>query len=88
MKEDPRALCGVWPLVLKNTKFTPACEWHDQVYSTDSFFQRKGWTRKQVDDWFYSQMKMIAKSPWDKMRARLFYGIVRAVGGFFWEGVK
>jgi hypothetical protein len=88
MKDDPSVGCGVWPVILKRTKFLPACEFHDRVYTKESFIQRKGWTRKEVDSWFLAQMKMIAKTPYDKARAYLFYGIVRALGGFFYEGKK
>ena len=88
MREDPRNLCGVWPVILKGSIFTPACEWHDEAYTIGSFFQRENWTRKQVDEWFYYQMLRIANSPWDRIQAHIFYGIVRAVGAIWWEGRK
>lgn len=80
--------CGIYPLLIRNTKFVDACDFHDRAYIRDSWVQ-KNMTRKQCDDWFLRQTLEIAGS--NKLRqaqAYLFYGIARALGGFFWEGAK
>lgn len=88
MTEDLEQECGVNVAKWRNTPFKTACEWHDRAYSKNSFFQRNGWTRKEVDDWFYRQILMLSNGALDRMRAHLFYGIVRAVGWMYWEGKR
>lgn len=77
--------CGVYPLLIRNTKFVDACDSHDRAYLENSWHQ-KNLTRKQCDDWFLRQTLEIAGS--NKLRqaqAYLFYGIARALGGWWWE---
>jgi hypothetical protein len=86
MKDDKHEGCGIWPFLLTNTRFYPACQWHDRAYEIRSW-QQKDMTRKQVDEWFLVQMLFIAgNNLYHRSRAYLFYGIVRLLGGFFWEG--
>lgn len=77
--------CGVYPLLLEKSYFADPCSWHDISYLKDSWVQ-KNMTRKQCDDWFLRQTLEIAGS--NKLRraqAYLFYGIARALGGWWWE---
>jgi hypothetical protein len=84
--DDPHIACGIYPFILKDTKFIDACAWHDAMFELDSFLQRKDWTRKQVDRWFLNQMLLISKTRLDRAQAYLFYGIARLFGGPFYEG--
>lgn len=80
--------CGVWPLLLKRSKFKAACEWHDQTYTKESWAQ-KNLSRYEVDAWFKRQMLFIAgDSPLRKLQAHAFYCIVRLVGHLWWEGER
>lgn len=80
--------CGayVWPFLLKDTRFYPACEWHDRA-TMDGSAQQEMFSRWVVDRTFLHHLLQIAgPSWWHRARAYLFYGIARALGGFFWEG--
>lgn len=89
MTKDTEGIgCGIYPLLLKRSKFIEACSWHDQTYTEQSWAQLN-LTRKEVDDWFLQQMKQIAgDSTLRKAQAYLFYGIARVLGGLWWEGSK
>ena len=78
--------CGIYPVLLTNTRFVAACEWHDNAY-TEKSWAEANLTRKQVDKWFLDQMLTIAGGNWwHRARARLFYGIARLAGNLWWEG--
>lgn len=78
--------CGIWPLILKGTRFDAACEWHDNAY-TEGSFHEKNLSRRDVDAWFLMHLKILAgNSTTQQLRARLFYGLARLLGGLWWEG--
>ncbi len=78
--------CGIWPLLLKNTRFYPACVWHDHAYTEDSWAQNN-YGRLNTDRWFLKQSLEIAGgSIYHKARAYLFFGLARVFGKIFWEG--
>lgn len=79
--------CGIYPLILKNTKFYPACEWHDKAY-TEGSWQQANFSRADMDAWFLKQMLELSDSFLDRIRARLFYFISVSVGRGYWEGKK
>lgn len=84
--DDPNTVCGYWFLNTgKNDYFIPACEFHDKAYTKGSWHQ-KHMTRKEVDDKFLEHMLLLAGNDLTKKaKAYLFYGIVRSVGGIFWD---
>jgi hypothetical protein len=78
--------CGIYPLLLKRSKFIAACTWHDKAYSDQSWAQLN-LTRKEVDDWFLGQMLEIAgNSKLRMIQAYVFHGIARTLGWIWWEG--
>ena len=85
MRDDPHIACGIYPFILKDTKFIDACSFHDSAYLNGSFLQRKEWTRKQVDQWFLQQMLLMSKTRLDRLQAYTFYYIARLAGGPFYE---
>lgn len=86
--DSPGFGCGVYPLLLKHSKFQDSCFWHDTSYLENSWHQ-KNMTRKQCDDWFLKQTLLIAgDNKLDRAQAYLFYGIARVLGGWWWEGSK
>lgn len=69
---------------------TVACTWHDKQYVLKDAGQQT-LSRKEVDRRFLYSMVEIAKvqptlkgRTWNYGKAYLYYGIVRAFGGFFW----
>lgn len=88
MSDTKEVGCGIYPLLLKRSKFIDACSWHDQTYSEKSWAQLN-LTRKEVDNWFLAQMLEIAgDSKLRKIQAYAFHGIARALGWIWWEGKK
>lgn len=83
--DDPHEGCGIWPALITDTKFLPACAWHDVAYIRESFLQGK-LTRKQVDRWFLDQMLRIATNWRERAQAYAFYALARVFGAPFWEG--
>lgn len=78
--------CGVWPVLLKDTRFLPACEFHDRATMDNSWHERN-MTRKDVDRLLLKHMLDIAGgSAWHRMRARVFYGVARAYAIVTGEG--
>ena len=77
--------CGIYPLIIRRTKFVDACDWHDLAYLQKSWHQGN-LSRKTVDKWFLTQMLGKANGRIDRIQAHLFYGIARLFGGFWWEG--
>jgi len=86
VRDDPHVGCGIYPLILKRTKFIDACAHHDRYYEANSLLQRRGWTRKQVDRWFLRQMLEMSESRLDRVKAYALYGLARLFGGPFYEG--
>lgn len=88
LPNDPHTGCGIYPIILKDTKFYAACEFHDKAYLEQSWHQQNK-SRKEIDDWFYQQMKFLAgNNVLDRLRAKVFYSIARVFGGLWWEGEK
>ena len=77
--------CGIWPFLLKNSKFYAACEWHDGAYSERSWAERN-MNRAAVDASFLEQMGQLSTNWFDKIQAYAFYGAARLLGRFWWEG--
>lgn len=87
MKDDPAEGCGYSPLIVNKVFAKHACDWHDKTYLKGSWHQ-ENLSRKEVDQHFLKQMLLLANTPWRRLRAYAMYGIVRAVGGIFWEGER
>lgn len=94
-KEGEKDRCGGGFLhTPQSDKLTPACEVHDHEYvKAESGEQTK--SRKQVDDQFLDQMLTLVayeKNSWKRglltVQAYTYYGIVRLVGGLFWDGER
>lgn len=88
MRDDCHTGCGIWPFITgANDPLIPACSWHDSAYMKNSSQQQMGLTRKQIDDCFLRQMLLIAGSCSGlKLRAQMYYRIVRLLGSLWWEG--
>lgn len=89
MTDDPIAGCGIsniW-LTRVDDPFKSACDWHDSAYESGSSEQQI-YSRKTVDTIFLNIMLREASTLYLKARAHLFYGLVRAFGGKYWEGEK
>lgn len=89
LAHDPNDVCGYWFLSTGTKEaLIDACRWHDTAYTEGSFHQQR-LTRKEVDQWFYQQMLLVAGDDWTRrMRAHAFYGVARVFGFLFWEGEK
>ena len=85
MRDDPHTGVGIYPLIIKDECMTPAAEWHDIAYTKGSWHQQN-MTRKQVDEIFLQLMLTCSTTTLQRARAYFYYGVVRAVGGIFWEG--
>lgn len=87
MAEDKYDGCGVSTIWATSEKdpFFEACKIHDSFYSKGSPAQSL-MTRKEADKILLNNMLKVANTPILKAKAYLFYGIVRALGGFYWEG--
>lgn len=89
MKDDKNEGCG-YGIVFRGWA-KKACMIHDEAYLKGSDAE-KWLTRKEVDDALYRDLKAAAyKSKWPNgalVMAGAMYGIVRLVGGLFWEGKK
>ncbi len=80
--------CGIWPVILTDTVFLAACEWHGAAYQEDSWAQ-KNMTREEADKRFLEYMYLIAGN--DKiarLQADIFYQLARKFGKLWWEGKK
>jgi len=89
MKDDQYCGCGLswlWALP-ENHIFTMACQKHDDAYIKGSE-EQKTKTRKEVDQQLLTEMLAVASSKKLKILAYFFYGVVRVVGGKFWEAKK
>lgn len=89
MKDDPNIGCGYG--VTFRGWAAKACGYHDEAYLKGSDAE-KWLTRKEVDDALYRDLKNAARlSKWPNgalVMAGVMYGVVRLVGGLFWEGKK
>lgn len=78
--------CGVWPVLLKDTRFYPACEFHDRA-TMDNSWHESNLKRRDVDRLLLEHMLAIAgDSAWHRFRARIFYGVARAYALLTKEG--
>lgn len=73
-----------WLWFIADHPFHVPAVWHDQQYVLQEHGQQS-FTRKQVDRIFYVECLNIAGDDWKlKAQAKLFYGIVRALGWCWW----
>lgn len=80
--------CGIYPILVRKTKFYDACNWHDLAYLRKSW-QQGHLSRKVVDKWFLGQMlRKAGGSRIARIQAHIFYGLSRLLGGFWWEGKR
>ncbi len=90
MSDDEPARCGVsriWATPADDF-FAEACKLHDDAYIQGSIEQQT-MTRKEVDRELLHNMLVAARSSWAlKVRAYLFYGLTRCLGGKLWEGKR
>lgn len=57
------------------------CIVHDKMYTLQAFFAERGWSRKQIDEYFYHLRKQLQnRSPQLEARSALYYRLVRAIG--------
>jgi len=85
MTSDPEDICGIskwWGL--PNSPFSSDCAAHDiEHLKQEAGTQTK--SRKQVDREFLANMlKTAGNSRTLKLRAYLFYGVVRTFGWIYW----
>jgi hypothetical protein len=83
--DDPVARCGYFFISTgKHDPFITCCARHDDEYQKkDDGEQPKN--RKQVDREFLGCMRFIAgNNKWLRIKANVYYGIVRGLGGLFW----
>lgn len=87
MKDDPTEGCG-YALTFRGW-MKKACGYHDEAYLERSDAQ-KWLTRRDVDDAFLRDLLLASKRGRFQIGKRAFsylaYGVVRAVGHWFWEG--
>lgn len=90
MKDTKGTGCGIWPVLLRGWP-AKACEWHDIAHTVGSW-QQANMSRAQVDRAFLAQMLLLSNLGSFKRGKRalawVMYGIVRAVGGIWWEGKR
>lgn len=89
LSHDPNDVCGYWFLSTgTKEQLIDACSWHDKAYTEGSFHQVK-LSRKEVDQWFYNQMLLIAgDNKLRRLKAKAFYIVARIFGGLLWEGKR
>lgn len=90
MKDDKFEGCGIKDILATDSSdpFHKACVTHDKAYEKGSVMQKMS-SRKQADDIFLAQCLEIAGSCWPlKVKAYVYYGIIRAVGWLYWEGKR
>lgn len=89
LPHDDQDVCGYWFLNSgTQEQLRSACRWHDTAYTEGSFHQVK-LSRKEVDQWFYNQMLLIAgDNTLRRIKAKAFYVVARLFGGLLWEGKK
>jgi hypothetical protein len=76
--------CGIFGIG-RCKRFRTACKWHDDMYVMK---EEKGnpLSREEVDKKFYNAMLAAAgDSLYYQLKAKVYYGIVRAVGWYFWR---
>lgn len=87
MKDDPSYRLGYGLFSVSDKRFKPAMYFHDFAYRADSYAQKSGMTRKEIDDRFLEMMLAAASDSWiARRRAYFYYNTVRVFGGIFWEG--
>lgn len=86
--DDEATGCGIskiW-LTRPDDPFVDACDWHGNAYMEGSVYQQK-YSRALIDSAFLAQMLHAAgDNLFLKLKAYLYYGLVRALGGKYWEG--
>lgn len=86
-KEDP-CYCGVWPFVTgPNDPFWPACVIHDRAWQ-DHIDGKTPYAHssRPCDLEFLDNMLILAGDSWRlRIRAHLYYYIVRAYGELMWD---
>ena len=86
-KDEGCCISKIW-LTREDDPFRPACNWHDSAYLEGSEAS-KYLTRKETDRLFFIQMLDIAGSEAKlRLKAILYYGLVRLFGGKYWDGKK
>lgn len=79
--------CGIWPFQFRGW-MKHACHWHDMAYTSGSWQQRE-LSRETVDRYFLIQLlTMAGNNPLKIATAYAAYAVVRALGGFWWEGKR
>jgi len=64
----------------------PACAWHDKAYINKDFFNERGWSRKDLDDYFLHLMLNIAgDNKFLKLKAKVYYYFSRMFGGKYYN---
>lgn len=90
MKDTKGYGCGIWPVLLRGWP-AKACNWHDVAHEAQSW-QQEHMTRLDVDRAFLAQLLELSKQgtfrSGKRAMAWAMYGIVRAVGGIWWEGKR
>lgn len=89
-EEQRRALaepdgCGLFPFVVKDKRFVECCMQHDKDYILSADNTQ---TRLESDRRFLRCCLRKAKTRWDRVRAWAYYGVVRSLGGLWWDGRK
>ena len=90
MKEDNYSGCGISQIWATDERdpFYDICLMHDAAYEKGSEIQ-KILSRKHLDKLFLNQCLEIAGSSIAlKIKAYVYYSIVRSFGWLYWEGKK
>jgi hypothetical protein len=84
-REDKAVVCGISSLYAFKGIWIVACAWHDECYLEvfSPYF-----LRHEVDSKFYDIQCYVAKRAGKTLiKPKVQYAVVRAVGGFYWEGL-
>lgn len=89
LANDPNDVCGYWFISTgTNEQMLDSCVWHDKAYTEGSWAQAN-LSRKEVDQWFYQQMLLIAgDNTLRRLKAKAFYVVARGLGWLLWEGKR
>ena len=87
LPEDPNVICGYGPFsTSEKDPFNAACALHDEAYTTH-MIDKNEVSQKAADLRLLIDMLEVAKKKKStvlKLKAYLYYGIVRSVGWLFW----
>lgn len=85
--DDPTDACGIKPVTFRGWG-KAACSVHDRFYLKGSWAQTH-LTRKEADQHFLNMLLTISGRNVIKRGASyVLYGLVRALGGPYWEGKR